>query len=125
MTEDEYMPPASAANAVSFSASAGAGLAGLLIGCTLLISACALMVFNVLLFRGGLRGIPIDLARAGAVVGVLGVALLGVLAVVCGARSCGVRRGESKALGVAATAAAVVGLVGWLIAGIDLIMILN
>lgn len=125
MTEDDYLPPASAANAVSLSASTSAGLAGLLIGCTLLVSACALMVFNVLLFRGGLRGIPIDLARVGAIVGVFGVALLGVLAVVCGVRSWGgARRGESALLGAAATAAGVVGLVAWLVAGIDLVMIL-
>jgi len=34
------------------------------------VSSCALMVFNELLFARGLRGIPMDLAQAGAVIGV-------------------------------------------------------
>lgn len=124
MTEDDYLPPASA-GAVSLSTNTAAGLAGLLIGCTLLVSACVLMVFNVILFSRGLRGVPIELARVGGAVGVCGVALLGALAVVLGLRSWfGARRGESSALGIAATAASAVGLVAWLIAGIDLVMIL-
>lgn len=124
MTEDEYLPPG-ADRGLSLSAATGAGLAGLLIGCTLLLSACVLMVFNVLLFSRGLRGIPIDLARLGGAIGVLGVALLGLLAVVCGVKSWrGGRTDESTLLGATATAAGVVGLIAWLIAGIDLMMIL-
>lgn len=124
MSEDEFLPPPTAAT-LSLSRSTSAGLAGLLIGCTLLVSACVLMVFNVILFSRGMRGVPEELARIGGVIGVLGVALLGALAVLLGLRSWGTaRRGESRALGVAATAAGAAGLIAWLIAGIDLLMIL-
>jgi len=125
MGEDDYGIPAS--GSVSLSPGTGWGLAGLLIGCTLLVSSCALMVFNVLLFSRGLWGIPRDLAQIGGVIGVAGVAALGVLAVAAGARgwSAAARRDESVALGVAGTAAGLVGLVGWLIAGIDLLAILG
>ena len=59
----------------------GWGLAGLLIGCTHRLSACTMMVFNVLLFRGGLFGIPLGLAHAVAVMAVLGLSILGAFAV--------------------------------------------
>jgi hypothetical protein len=123
--EDDYGVPTS--GSVSLSPGTGWGLAGLLIGCTLLVSSCVLMVFNELLFARGLQGIPMDLAHAGAVIGVAGVAVLGVLAVVSGARgwAAASRREESVALGVAGTAAGLVGLVAWLIAGIDLLAILG
>jgi hypothetical protein len=123
--EDDYGVPTS--GSVSLSPGTGWGLAGLLIGCTLLVSSCALMAFNVLLFSRGFRGIPRDLAQIGGVIGVTGVAVLGVLAVVFGARgwAAASRREESVALGVAGTAAGVVGLVAWLIAGINLLAILD
>ena len=125
MTEDEYAIPGP--GSVSLSPAVGWGLAGLLIGCTLLLSACVLMVFNVLLFMRGMRGVPRDLAQVGGVIGVGGVALLGVLAVIFGYRgwSAASRREESGALGVAGCAAGAVGLVAWLIAGIDLLATLD
>jgi hypothetical protein len=122
MTDDEFLP--SAPTALTLSPGTAAGLAGLLIGCTLLLSACVLMVFNVILFSRGLRGVPIALAQIGGVIGVAGVALLGGLAVVLGLRSWVSGPGESATLGAAATAASAVGQVAWLIAGIDLLMIL-
>jgi hypothetical protein len=123
--DDEYHIPET--NSVSLSPGVGWGLAGLLIGCTLLVSACALMVFNVLLFRTGFRGIPVDWAQLGAVIGTGGVALLGIFAVWCGTRgwSSATQRGETAAFGVAGTISAAVGLVAWLIAGIDLLAILK
>jgi hypothetical protein len=123
--DDEYQVPGS--NSVSLSASVGWGLAGLLIGCTLLISACTLMVFNVILFQIGFRGIPLNLAQLGGVIGVVGVACLGIFGVVCGSRgwTSALRHGDSAALGIAGTFAAVVGLIAWLIAGIDLLAILR
>jgi hypothetical protein len=125
VADDDY--GADGATTVSLSAGAAGGLAGLLIGLALLVSACALMVFNVFLFGIGLRGIPIDIARIGGAIGVVGVAALGVVGVVVAIRawSAAARNGESVALGGAGTAAAVVGLVGWLIAGIDLLAILG
>src|SRR5688572_16343436 len=123
MTEDDFLPPSN--TTVSLSAGTAAGLAGLLIGCTLIVSACVLMVFNVVLFSRGFRGIPIGLAQFGGAVGVPSVALLGVLAVGFGFKSWGsVRCGESGALGAAATAASGAGLVAWLVAGINLLIIL-
>ena len=125
MSEEDYAIPTS--GSVSLSPGTGWGLGALLIGCTLLVSSCALMVFNVLLFARGLRGIPRDLAQLGGVIGVVGVALLGLLAVVFGLRgwAAAAHREESIALGVAGTAAGLVGLVAWLIAGIDLLAILE
>lgn len=125
MTDDEYAPPTTPAG-VALSTGTGAGLAGLLIGCTLLISACALMVFNVLLFIQGMRGVPRDLAQIGGIAGVSGVTILGVCGVTFGARGwvAANRTGESNALGIAGTATATVGLIAWIVAGADLIFIL-
>ena len=71
MHDDDFGPPSP--TQLSLSTGTAGGLAGLLIGCSLLISACALMVFNILLFSHGFRGIPRDLAKLGGVVGVLGI----------------------------------------------------
>ncbi|AMV23255.1 hypothetical protein VT84_02520 [Gemmata sp. SH-PL17] len=125
MSEDDFVPP-STSSALALSPGTGGGLAGLAIGCTLLISACVLMVFNVILFGRGLVDVPRDLAQYGGLIGTTGVAILGLIAVIISVRSWSAARqsGESVALNVAATAASLVGLVAWLIAGIDLMMIL-
>jgi hypothetical protein len=124
VTDDDFVPPVSTHFALS--TGTGAGLAGVLIGCALLVSACALMAFNVLLFMRGFRDIPLNLARIGGVIGVGGVVVLGLYAVTSGLRgwSAAARGGESTALGVAGTAAGVVGLIAWLVAGINLLIIL-
>lgn len=113
--DDEYRPgaPASERNA-----DLARGLGALLIGLALLLGACVLEVFNVLLFRSGFRGIPLDLARVGGIVGCGAVALLGLFALIQGFRA---GRGGFGAL---APLAAGVGLIAWLIASINLIMIL-
>jgi hypothetical protein len=127
MTEDEFLP-ADPPTGLTLSRSTSAGLAGLVIGCTLLVSACVLMAFNVLLFVhffAGRRGLPIGLALVGATIGLSGVAVLGVVAFVLGIRSwSSARAGEARALGVAATLAGLVGLIAWLIASINLMVIL-
>ena len=126
MSDDDYEPPVSRGG-LSLSPGVAWGLAALLIGCTLLISSCALMVFNVILFQGGLRGIPRDLAQIGGLVAVVGVAVFGIFAIAFGLRgwSAASRQGEPTAFGIAGTMAAAVGFVGWLIAGIDLLAILR
>jgi hypothetical protein len=123
VTDDDYYPPL--ANQVSLSPCAGAGIASLAIGCAMLLSACVLMAFNVVLFRGGLWGIPIPLALIGTVIGVGSITALGVFATVLGIRGWNAaREGESKAPAVAGTFAAAGGLVAWVIAGTNLFMIL-
>ncbi len=124
MTDDDFVPPSS--THLSLSPGTAAGLAGLFIGCTLLISACVLMVFNILLFSHGFLDIPRDLAKLGGVIGAAGVTVLGVLGLAFGVRgwSAAQRSGESTILGAAGTVAAGFGLIAWLIAGIDLVFIL-
>jgi hypothetical protein len=125
VTDDDYHVPSG--DSVALSGGAAWGLAGLAIGCTLLVAACVLMVFNVILFSLAPDNVPLDWAQLGGAVGVGGVALLGLLAVFAGVRgwSAAARRGESVALGVTGTAAGVAGLVAWLIAGIDLLLVLR
>jgi hypothetical protein len=109
-----------------FTSAAQWGLASLLLGCTLLVAAGVLLVFNVLLFRGGPFGIPTGLALAGGLIGTLAVSALGLASLVFGVRGWqqAYTDGSSPALGVAGTGASCAGLVAWLIASIDLIMIL-
>jgi len=103
------------------------GLASLLIGCTLLVAACVVLVFNVLLFHGGPGGIPTLLAFAGGVIGTLAVSVLGLASLLFGMRGWqqAYAVGSSPALGVAGMAVSIAGLVAWLIAAIDLILILH
>jgi hypothetical protein len=129
MRDDEYLPPDyDSPSGFTLSRSTGAGLAGLLIGCTLLVSACVLMTFNILLhshFSHGLHGIPIGLSLVGAAIGLPSVTLLGVFGFVMGIRSwSAVPRGEAGALGAAATFAGFVGMAAWVIAATNLVMIL-
>jgi hypothetical protein len=109
-----------------FTSAAQWGLASLLIGCTLVVAGCVTLVFNVLLFRSGPAGIPTGLAFAGGLIGALAVSALGVASLVFGLL--GWQRAyadrSSPALGVAGTGASIAGLVTWLIATIDLIVIL-
>jgi hypothetical protein len=124
VSDDEYIPPGS--TSVSLSAGVAWGVAAMAVGCTLLLSACVLMVFNILLFTHGLFGIPRDWARIGGGIGVGGVAVLGLCAIGFGVKgwNAALRRGESTAFGVAGTIIALVGFVAWAVAGIDLLAIL-
>src|SRR5436190_10282822 len=103
--------------APAFWKSSAWGFCALLIGCTLLLSACTLMIFNVVLFQGGFGGIPMGLARTAGVIGVVGVALLGLFNVGFGVHGWVSALGGrgAVALGVAGTAMSLVGLVAWLI----------
>lgn len=103
------------------------GISALAIGCTLLLSACVLMVFNIGLFQHGLANIPLELARGAGIVALAGGMLLGMVSVFFGIR--GWRGsgaiGESTGFGVAGTLMSLVGLGAWIIAGVDLLMILR
>jgi len=109
-----------------FTSAAQWGLASLLIGCTLLLAACVTLGFNVVLFHAGPRGIPTGLAFAGGLIGALVVAMLGLTSIMFGIRGWqhASAAGSSHALPIAGVAASAVGLVAWLIAAIDLMMIL-
>src|ERR1700722_8438415 len=67
-----------------FSGAAQWGLASLLIGCTLLVAACVILVFNVILFRAGPAGIPTTLAFTGGLIGALAVSVLGLASLLFG-----------------------------------------
>lgn len=103
------------------------GISALAIGCTLLLSSCTLMIFNLLLFNQGPLGIPITLARIVGMIAVIGISLLGLASVTFGIRSWrdSASNGDSVGFGVAGTLTSFVGLVAWLIAGGDMLIILG
>jgi hypothetical protein len=110
-----------------FTSAAQWGLASVLIGCTLLLAACVTLVFNVLLFRGGPAGIPTALAFAGGLIGTLVVSALGLASLLFGIRGWQLAYAarSTPVLPVAGAAVSFAGLVAWLIAAIDLMMILH
>ncbi len=94
--------------------------------CRRLVAACVVLVFNVLLFRGGPAGIPTLLAFAGGLIGALAVTALGLASLLFGIWGWQQAHaaGSSPALGVAGVMASLAGLVAWLIVAIDFMMIL-
>ena len=103
------------------------GLAALMIGGTLVVASCALLVFNILFWRTGPAGIPMGLAFMGGVVGTLGILCLGGFGIAAGIRawSRAASDGTCLALPLAGLLASAAGVVAWLIVAIDLIMILH
>jgi hypothetical protein len=103
------------------------GLASILIGCTLLVTASVVLVFNVLLFHGGPAGIPTGLALAGGLIAALVVSALGLASLLFGVRGWqeAYASSSSPGLSIAGVGASVVGLVAWMIVAIDLIAILT
>jgi hypothetical protein len=102
------------------------GLASVIIGCTLLVAACVVLIQNVLLFRGDPEGTPTALALAAGLIGTLIVSALGVARPVFGIH--GWRQpcaaGSAPGLPIAGAGVSAAGLVAWLIAAIDLLVIL-
>jgi hypothetical protein len=113
--------------AAGFNSAVQWGLASLLIGSTLLVASCVTLVFNVLLFRGGPAGIPMGLAYFGGLLGTVVVLALGIFGIVSGIRGWLWASSDRlcPALPVAGTLASAVGVLTWLVAAIDLIMILH
>jgi len=102
------------------------GLSALVIGCTMMLLSGILLVFNVLLFRGGPAGIPMAFALTGGLIGALVGSALAVAGLAFGIRGwqrAGAER-SSPALGIAGVAASTAGLLAWLIAAADLLIIL-
>ncbi|MFO0969500.1 MAG: hypothetical protein U0793_28415 [Gemmataceae bacterium] len=103
------------------------GLAALAIGCTTIIASFVALVFNVALFRGGPAGIPVTLAFAAGLIGVIAGFLLAVFSIIFGIRGWlhAAAERSTPALAVAGTLASATGLIFWIIAGVDLIMVLG
>jgi hypothetical protein len=122
MLDEDFQHDPSSSRRVS---SQGWGLAGLLIGCSLVVAGPIMMVFGVLLEERRL-GFPLGLAllATGLAMGV--VALLGVLGMVCGLRGWNrsIAQNESTSLGVAGTWASLIGLLVWLAPTIYVIVVL-
>jgi hypothetical protein len=102
------------------------GLASVLIGCTVLVTASVVLVFNVLLFHGGPVGIPTGLALAGGLIATLVVSGLGLAGLSFGVRGWqqAYAEGSSPGLSIAGVGASVTALAAWLIVAIDLVAIL-
>jgi len=112
---------------VGLSGSVQWGFASLLIGCTVILGSVVTLVFNVALFRGGPAGIPVTLAFGAGVIAVIVGALLAIASIIFGIRGWlhAVAERSTPALAAAGTTASIAGLLFWIIAGVDLIMILT
>jgi hypothetical protein len=102
------------------------GLASLIIGAVLLLDSSIVLVFNTMLWRSGPAGLPIVPALAAALLGLAIVGSLAALGVAMGVR--GLRRDGGdrppSPLAIAGVATGVAAILLWLVAGIDLILIL-
>jgi hypothetical protein len=102
------------------------GLASLVIGGGLCLAAPITLVANILLWRAGPSGLPVGLALAAAVVGLLVVAGLAASGIAFGLRGWRATAGGGRPspLATAGVLTGAAASVIWLIVGIDLIAIL-
>jgi hypothetical protein len=102
------------------------GLASLVIGSVIFLASPVLLAFNTILARGGSYGIPIGLAWTASMIGLIALFALAIASVAFGVRGWIMSRRQRQpvAFGVAGTLMSVAGLLSWLIAGIDLIIVL-
>jgi len=110
----------------TFGCGAQWGLASLVIGSVIFLASPVLLAFNTLLAHGGRFGLPMGLVWTASIVGFVTVLALAIASVAFGVRGWMMSRRmrEPLALGVAGTLMSAAALVGWLIAGIDLIIVL-
>jgi hypothetical protein len=102
------------------------GLASLLIGAVLILAALMTLIFNVLLWQSGPRGMPRMAALIGTVIGlaaVLGLAGFGIVAGLKG-RSRTPLNSPPSPLATAGVVTGSTALVLWLLIGFDLLLIL-
>lgn len=108
--------------------SAGAqwSLASLAIGSMIFVASPILLAFNTIFANGGRYGVPMGLAWTASMIGWSALLILALVSVgfgVYGWTQCR-RYGDCVAFGVAGTVMSIAAALGWLIAGIDLIMVL-
>jgi hypothetical protein len=110
----------------SFGCGAQWGLASLIIGSVIFLASPVLLAFNTLLAHGGHFGMPMGLVWTASIVGFVALLAMAIAAVVFGVRGWTLSRRmrEPLALGIAGTLMSVAALLSWLIAGIDLIIVL-
>jgi hypothetical protein len=102
------------------------GLASLVIASVIFLASPVLLAFNTLLSHGGHYGMPMGLVWTASIVGFVFVLALTIASLVFGVRGWMLSRQmrEPLALGVAGALMSVTALISWLIAGIDLIIVL-
>jgi hypothetical protein len=102
------------------------GLASLVIGSVIFLASPVLLAFNTILARGGRYGMPMGLVWTASMVGLVALFALAITSVAFGVRGWIMSRRQRQpvAFGVAGTLMSVAGLLSWLIAGIDLIIVL-
>jgi hypothetical protein len=102
------------------------GLASLVIGSVIFLASPVLLAFNTVLAHGGRYGIPMGLAWTASIIGLVALFALAIANVAFGVRGWIMSRRQRQpvAFGVAGTLMSVAALLSWLIAGIDLIIVL-
>ena len=112
--------------AQGFGCGAQWGLASLVIGSVIFLASPVLLTFNTLLAHGGRFGMPMGLVWTASIIGLVVLMSLVIASVAFGIRGWLMSRRQRQpvAFGVAGTLMSVAGLLSWLIAGIDLIIVL-
>jgi hypothetical protein len=102
------------------------GLASLVIGSVIFLASAVLLAFNTIFAHGGRYGVPMGLAWTASMIGWSALLILAGLNVWFGILGWRLARrdDQSIAFGVAGTLMAGAAVLGWLIAGIDLILVL-
>ncbi len=110
----------------AFGAGAQWGLASLTIGSVIFLASPILLLFNTIFAQGGRAGVPMGAAWTASMIGWSLLLLLAIASIGFGIRGIRLacREGQSLALGVAGTCMSIGGFLSWLIAGIDLIIVL-
>jgi hypothetical protein len=111
---------------VGFGAGQQWGVAAMAIGGMIFIASPILLAFNTILANGNRYGIPIGLAWTASMIGWSLVLILAFVSIGFGVYAWTLcrRSGHSIAIGVAGTVMSIAAALGWLIAGIDLILVL-
>ena len=110
----------------AFGCGAQWGLASLVIGSVIFLASPVLLAFNTLLAHGGRYGMPMGLVWTASIVGFVALLAVAIASIVFGVRGWMLSRRirEPLALGIAGTLMSIAALLSWLIAGIDLIIVL-
>ena len=113
-------------SAQAFGSGAQWGLASLVIGSVILLASPVLLAFNTIFAHSGRYGLPLGLAWTASMIGWSALLILAGVNVWFGIHGWRLSRQHNQpvAFGVAGTLMAGAAVLGWLIAGIDLILVL-